>query len=112
MARQRCFLSAMARQVDAVSVLRNFGSLASTVKASVSTDIPFARLPELIELAAGAETRRTVTQTFGREFIARRRKGDEFPVPNVAAIRAAVREAILRPRALAEGRLESVAKAC
>ena len=32
MTRQRCFLSAMAQQLDVVTVLRNFGSLANTVK--------------------------------------------------------------------------------
>src|SRR4029450_11705224 len=31
MARQRCFLSAMADQLDPVSVLRHFGSLAKTI---------------------------------------------------------------------------------
>ena len=111
MARQRCFLSAMAHEVDVVSVLRNFGSLASTVKASIRTDIPLARLPELVRLAAATDTRRTVTATFGPEYIARRR-ADDFPVPAVARIHTAVREAILVPRAVDEGRLESVRKAC
>ena len=32
MARQRCFLSALADQLDPVQVLRNFGSLAKTVE--------------------------------------------------------------------------------
>src|ERR671911_2445079 len=40
MARQRCFLSALAEQVDPVRVLRHFGSLAKTIESNVSTDIP------------------------------------------------------------------------
>jgi LCP family protein required for cell wall assembly len=110
MARQRCFLSAMAHQVDVISVLRRFNALAATIESSVRTDIPLARLPELVQLAARTDTRRTITTTFGREYIARRRD-DGFPIPNVAAIRTAVREAILRPPK-ASTRLESVAKAC
>jgi LCP family protein required for cell wall assembly len=113
MARQRCFLSAMAQQLDVVSVLRNFGSLATTVKASVSTDIPLARLPELIRLAAAVDSKKTLTETFGVEYFARRRAVDNFPVPDLASIQGTVREAILLPpQLLASGRLESAAKAC
>ena len=50
MARQRCFLSALADQLDPVRVLRNFGSLAKTVEANVHTDIPLNRLPSLVRL--------------------------------------------------------------
>ena len=111
MSRQRCFLSAMAQQLDVVSVLRNFGSLANTIKTSVSTDVPLARVPELLRLAADVDSRRTLTRSFGPEFFARRRPADNFPVPDVASIRTAVREAILRPpRVLAAE--ESAAKAC
>jgi LCP family protein required for cell wall assembly len=112
MARQRCFLSAMARQLDVVGVLRNFGSLANTIKSSVTTDIPLARLPELLRLAKAVESRKTLTQSFGAAYFARRRPADNFPVPDVRSIRSAVREAILRPpRALPESP-DSMQKAC
>src|SRR5215218_2226939 len=39
MARQRCFLSAMADQLEPVRALRNFGSLAKTIESNVHTDI-------------------------------------------------------------------------
>ena len=45
MARQRCFLSAMADQLDPVHAIRNFGSLAKTIETNVHTDIPLNRLP-------------------------------------------------------------------
>jgi LCP family protein required for cell wall assembly len=113
MARQRCFLSSMAQQLDVVTVLRNFGSLASTIKTSVSTDIPLARLPELLRLAAATDARKTLTQSFGPEYFARRRASDNFPVADVKSIRNAVREAILLPpRALAEGSADLMQTAC
>jgi LCP family protein required for cell wall assembly len=95
MTRQRCFLSALARQLDVVRVLRNFSSLAATVEASVRTDIPLSRAPDLVRLARDVEPRRTLTATFGRAYILRRRASDRFPIPNVAKIRATVRDVIL-----------------
>jgi LCP family protein required for cell wall assembly len=97
MTRQRCFLGAMARQLDVVTVLRNFGSLASTVEASVRTDIPLARVPDLLRLARAIDPQQTLTETFGLEYVAKRRKSDRFPIPRVARMRATVRDAILHP---------------
>src|SRR5262245_4738701 len=79
MARQRCFLSALAHQVDAVSVLRHFDALAETVERSVRTDIPLNRVPDLLRLAKSVKPRLTSTQTFGREYIARRRPTHRYP---------------------------------
>ena len=112
MARQRCFLSALARQVDARRVLRNFGALAGTIERSVRTDIPLDRVPDLLRLARGIEPRLTSTETFGIAFFARRRASDRFPIPDVEKIRARVRQAILDPGALARGRLTSVRQSC
>jgi LCP family protein required for cell wall assembly len=98
MTRQRCFLSALAAQLDPFSVLRNFESLAHTVEHNVRTDIPLDRLPGLVKLATAVDPHETVTVTFGREYILRRRKTDNFPLPNVKRIRATVREALLHPR--------------
>jgi LCP family protein required for cell wall assembly len=112
MTRQRCFLSALARQVDAVSVLRHFGSLADTVKASVRTDVPLARVPDLLRLARSIDPGATLTQTFGVEYILRRRAADRFPLPNIPRIRATVRDAILDPeRSRAKG-VASARQAC
>ncbi len=112
MARQRCFLSAMAQQVDALDVLRHFDSLARTVQASVRTDIPRSRIPDLLRLVVAIDPRKTVTATFGRAYIARRRAVDRYPLPNGRKIRAAVRRLIvLPPSALAEREL-SIETAC
>ena len=58
MARQRCFLSALADQLDPVQVLRNFGSLAKTVETSVSTDVPLDRFPASSASSPGSTRRR------------------------------------------------------
>jgi LCP family protein required for cell wall assembly len=112
MARQRCFLSAMARQLDVVQVLRHFGSLAATVKRSVRTDIPLRRVPDLARLAAGIDGERTLTETFGPAYFARRRVRDGYPVPNLRKIRATVRRAIVDPTRLRRNGVASVAQAC
>jgi hypothetical protein len=71
MHRQRCFLTAMANQLDVVSVLRNFGTLTSIVESCVRTDIPREQLPDLICLVGRLDPKRTLTVTFGRRYIAR-----------------------------------------
>jgi LCP family protein required for cell wall assembly len=112
MARQRCFLSAMADQIDVVTVLRNFSSLTETVEKSVRTDIPLDRVPDVVRLVAAVEPRETLTETFGLEYFARRRKSDRYPIANLAKIRTTVREAILRPELADRRKVESVTKTC
>jgi LCP family protein required for cell wall assembly len=113
MARQRCFLSALAHQVNARDVLLHFRSLARTVEGSVRTDIPLDRLPDLVRLATGLDRRQTFTKTFGREYIARRRPSDLYPIPAVWKIRAAAREVMLHPdEARKQGQIASVAESC
>jgi LCP family protein required for cell wall assembly len=97
MARQRCFLSAAARQVDVASVLLHFGSLASIAKQSVRTDIPLDRVPDLVRLAAAVDPELTVTETFGLDYVRGRRAADGYPLPAVNRMRAAVRRLILAP---------------
>ena len=113
MARQRCFLSAMADQLDPVRVLRNFPGLARTVERNVATDVPLRRLPALIRLVGGIDPKETLTETFGADYIASRRKLDNYPLPKLGLMRTAVREAILVPeRASAERGLVSAGKSC
>jgi LCP family protein required for cell wall assembly len=112
MARQRCFVTALADQVEPKRVLLNFGSIASTIETSVRTDIPLDRVPDLLRLVTSIDRRATLTQTFGPPFFAGRRF-DRFPYPNVAKIRATVRDAILHPE-LARSRrgVDTVAQSC
>ena len=114
MARQRCFLSAVAQQLDVKSVLLNFGRLASIAKESVRSDIPLDRVPDLVRLAATVNPRLTVTESFGLTYIKGRRPSDNYPVPAVERMRETVREIILAdPEVLAERRgIETTAKSC
>ena len=113
MARQRCFLSSMADQLDPVRVLRNFGRLTSIVEDNVSTDVPLDRLPRLVRLVAGVDRAETLTVTFGPEYFFGRRMKDNYPVPNGGKIRRTVKQAILTPeRLVATGKSPVASKAC
>src|SRR3954453_16821458 len=112
MARQRCFLSALVDQVDPLRVLRNFESLAHTVERNVRTDIPLNRLPRLVRLATAVDRRSTLTVTFGREYIASRRKAENFPRASVSRIRAPVRDALLHPSDTAAGAISVARDSC
>ena len=97
MARQRCFLSAMADQLDPVRVLRNFGSLTKTIESNVHTDVPLNRLPSLVRLVSAIDQRETLTVTFGLDYFFGRRIKDRYPVPHLGRIHTTVRDAILNP---------------
>jgi LCP family protein required for cell wall assembly len=113
MARQRCFLSALADQLDPVSVLRNFGSLAKTIEANLHTDIPLNRLPSLVRLATGVDPQRTLTVTFGPNYFFARRPTDRHPVPHLGRIQGTVRQAILDPQLLrATGKVTTARQSC
>jgi LCP family protein required for cell wall assembly len=113
MTRQRCFLSALASELDPLSVLENFESLAHTVEHNVRTDIPLDRLPSLVRLATAVDPRSTVTVTFDRKYILKRRKSDNFPLPDVVHMRATAREALLHPQdATASGTVAVAHSSC
>jgi LCP family protein required for cell wall assembly len=97
MTRQRCFLSALAGQLDVKTVLRHFGALTAIAKTHVRTDIPLRSVPDLVRLAAGVDPELTVTETFGSTYIKNRRKRDGYPRPAVNRIRVTVRDAVLFP---------------
>jgi LCP family protein required for cell wall assembly len=111
MARQRCFLTAMAAQFDPVRALRRFGKLARTIERNVTTDVPLDRLPGVLRLVGGVDPAQTVTLSFGPDYFFGRRKLDEHPAPHAGRIRAAVRKVLLEPKARAEG-ATTAASAC
>ncbi len=111
MARQRCFLTAMAAQFDPVRALRRFGKLAGTIERNVTTDVPLDRLPGVVRLVGGVDPAQTVTLSFGPEYFFGRRELDEHPAPHAGRIRAAVRKVLLEPTARAKG-ATTAASAC
>jgi LCP family protein required for cell wall assembly len=100
MARQRCFLSALADQLDPVRVLRHFGSLAKTIETNVHTDIPLNRLPSLVRLVSSVDPQETLTVTFGFDYFFGRQKNGNYPVPKLGPIQTTVRQTILTPELL------------
>jgi hypothetical protein len=69
-------------------------------------------VPDVVRLVDAVEPSRTLTETFGLEYFARRRKSDRYPIANLGKMRAAVKEAILRPEFAQRRRVESVTKSC
>ena len=113
MARQRCFLSAMADQLDPVSALRHFGSLAKTIESNVHTDIPLNRLPTLVRLVSSVDSSETLTVTFGADYFFGRQKDGNYPVPALGRMQATVRQAILAPERLQErGKAKTARQSC
>ena len=113
MARQRCFLSAMADQLDPVQAIRNFGSLAKTIETNVHTDIPLNRLPSLVRLVSSVDSSKTLTVTFGFDYFFGRQKSGNYPVPAIGRVRRTVRQAILTPELLKRaGKAKTAKQSC
>ncbi len=64
MARQRCVMSAMLKQVDPQTVLTNFQSLASASAQTIWTDVPLTDLPDLVSIAAKSSAQSPVSMSF------------------------------------------------
>jgi LCP family protein required for cell wall assembly len=64
MARQRCVLDAMLRQLEPTTVLGNFRSIADAGEQVVSTDIPAAQLPTFVKLAQEAKEQKVANVQF------------------------------------------------
>jgi polyisoprenyl-teichoic acid--peptidoglycan teichoic acid transferase len=56
MQRQRCVIGALIEQTDPVTLLRNFGAVATAVKENVQTDIPQDSLADFVELLPNLST--------------------------------------------------------
>jgi LCP family protein required for cell wall assembly len=112
MARQRCFLSAMAAQFDPLRALRRFRKLASTIERNVSTDVPLDQLPDVLRLVGAVDPARTLTMTFGPEYFFGRRAVDEHPAPHMGRMRAAVRTVLLEPNTRDPDTVATAASTC
>ncbi len=113
MGRQRCFLTALAAQVDVPSLLRGLPALLRTVEENVLTDIPVEALPDLIELAGAVDATDALVVGFGPPDWIVGRTSDRYPIPDVEKMRAAVQLAITDPEAArVEYGLTAAADAC
>lgn len=94
MARQRCMLEAVAASADPVTIVSRFTALSKAMKSSVRTDIPLDYLPTLVAHAAALDFGDIVTVGFTPPDYAPTLNHRDQPIPDVAAIRATVREII------------------
>lgn len=114
MGRQRCVLEALVEQADAVALLRAFPDLVPVIKDTLTTDIPVAGLPDLIDVLAAVDTARVVSVRFIPPRFITGRNADRYPIPDVAGIRSAVATILELPpeEAVAALNLESLDRAC
>jgi LCP family protein required for cell wall assembly len=102
MGRQRCLLAALADQASVPALLRALPGLVPVIEASVGTDIPLEALPDLIELTGVVRAGDAIVVGFSPPDWNSGWTEEEFPIPDVAKIREAVRLIVTDP---AEARL-------
>ncbi len=64
MARQRCVVTAMVRELDPKTILMNFGGIASATKGVFSTNIPQEALPALADVAVKTKQEKITSVNF------------------------------------------------
>jgi len=105
MARQRCVVTAMIRQLDPQTIVLNFGDIAQATKGVFQTDIPQGALATLGELAVKTKQQKITSVNFVPPLI---KPWDYDP----AVVHAAVDKAIARSeQAAAEPTAASAAPA-
>jgi len=112
MARQRCVLTALAEQIDPLSLLPRLGDLLDTVRENLTTDIPPEQIPPLVNLAPLLSSERVLVVGFDRRYRLGTVAEDSLR-PDVDRIRAAVQQAITDPTSIdPELGLTAAAEAC
>jgi LCP family protein required for cell wall assembly len=93
MARQRCMLTALGGQLEPLNLFAHLPAVFDTLEQSVTTDIPLSKIPYIVNLAPNISSERVVVVGLDRGYRdGRTEKG--LAKPDVAAIRAAVQEAL------------------
>jgi LCP family protein required for cell wall assembly len=87
MRRQRCLLGALVRQVDPKRVLVTYDEVVAAAKANIATDLPRDRLQALVKLLPKIRTAGVSSVVFAPPAIRPAR-------PDIAYIRATVRQAV------------------
>jgi cell envelope-related transcriptional attenuator-like protein/LytR cell envelope-related transcriptional attenuator len=95
--RQQRVLLSLREQMNARAIIANLPSLVQTLQQSVKTDIPTSQLPKLLALAESVDTRDIRSYVFAPSYYATECLNcpprGYIITPNVARIRAAVRDA-------------------
>jgi LCP family protein required for cell wall assembly len=97
MARQRCFLTAVADQADVGSLITALPTLVPVIEENVQTDIPLSALPNLIELGGIVKASDALVVGFGPPDWITGRTAQRYPIPNLDKIHEAVQLSIEDP---------------
>lgn len=112
MHRQRCVLGAVVEEASPLTILRNYGAVASAIKENVSTDIPQDRLVDFVDLLPKVSTDRIDSLRITRaEYSTGAAPGRVFY--DLARIRADAQDLINDPEAARERLgLDALAATC
>lgn len=105
MRRQRCLLNSLAENVSIAQMLRTYPKIIGALGRYARTDVPPGRLPDLYELIANIDRKRSVAVSLGPPLYSR---GDR---PDIAAMRDIVRRA-LAGKASGVGRARALSSEC
>jgi hypothetical protein len=97
MARQRCFLTAVADQADVGSLITALPALVPVIEENVQTDIPLSALPNLIELGGIVKASEALVVGFGPPDWITGRTEQRYPIPDLDKIHTAVQLSIDDP---------------
>jgi len=89
MARQKCVMSAMVKQISPQSAVSNFEAIAAASSEMISTNLPASELDRFMQLALGARSRRISTVSLVPPLI-------NTADPDIAVIHATITAAIDR----------------
>jgi LCP family protein required for cell wall assembly len=102
--RQRCVIAALADATGPTTVLRSFRSITKTFRENFSTDIPAKHLPALAKLATSIHMSQVVSIGFTPPEFTSGGTATGAAMPDIPAIRQAVRDALKKPPAKADPR--------
>jgi LCP family protein required for cell wall assembly len=92
--RQRCVIAALGDEVGPTTLLRSFRGLAKTFRDNITTDIPAKQLPALAKLATSVHQSQVISIGFVPPRFTSGATATGAAMPDVPAIRAAVRDAL------------------
>ena len=102
--RQRCVIAALADATGPTTVLRSFRGLTKAFRESFSTDIPAKHLPALAKLATSIPMSQVVSIGFTPPEFTSGVTATGASMPDIPAIRKAVRDTIKKPPAKSDPR--------
>ena len=102
--RQRCVIAAIADAAGPTTVLRSFRGLTRTFRQNFSTDIPAKQLPALAKIATSIHMSQVVSIGFTPPEFTSGGTATGAAMPDIPAIRTAVRDALKKPPAKTDPR--------